>query len=97
MITIKNKKALEQRLAALGEVDDETKAKVACALIGHSRIVSMCFGYQNCGRCGEQIGDTLGGAGIGTCVVIGHKCPECEKNMKEMTWKDKYMVPDPFA
>ena len=36
--------------------------KTVCAWMGHSfQVVETCFGYIHCGRCGEQIGDALGG------------------------------------
>lgn len=76
----------------------QTKS-VVCALIGHSRIQTLCFGYYNCGRCGEQVGDNLASVypGAETAVIVGHKCDVCEDNFKKCTWKDKFMVPDPFA
>lgn len=91
------KKELTQRLAAMGPLPDEETDKIVCALIGHSRIVTYCFGYQYCARCSAQVGDTLGSVGIGVCVIVGHKCEECETNMKKMTWRDTYRTPDPFA
>jgi hypothetical protein len=94
------KKELEEKLAALGKISDEKKRDVVCALIGHSDIITMCFGYVNCARCGAQIGDTLGGSSdISGCVVVGrHRrdkriCRSCKKNFKKMDWKDKYLLP----
>lgn len=94
---IQNQEELERRLAALGSISDETRNAVTCALIGHSHIITSCFGYQYCGRCREQIGDSLASVGIGDEVVIGHKCPTCTANYEKMDWRHKVYVPDPFA
>src|SRR5688500_14077595 len=75
------------------------KAATVCALVGHSRIVTQCFGYVNCARCDAQIADRLGGAGYAQAeesVVVGHNCPKCRKNFKAMGWRDKLLTPDPF-
>lgn len=71
---------------------------IFCVFFGHSRIVDMCFGYVYCGRCRDQIGDTLGSIfpAIKESVIIGHNCPECKKNWKKLTWKDKFLVLNPF-
>lgn len=34
---------------------------VFCAVFRHSRIATCWFGYQYCGRCGAQVGDSLAG------------------------------------
>lgn len=70
-----------------------------CALVGHSRIQSACFGYYNCGRCDAQVGDTLGSSypGAALAVVIGHDCETCRRNAKMLTWRDTLYAPDPFA
>lgn len=67
-----------------------------CSLVGHSRIISYFMGYQYCGRCKEQIGDTLSGVGVDLSVGIGHNCEKCRTNYKLMTWKDKFLVKNPF-
>lgn len=69
-----------------------------CALIGHSRIVTMCFGYISCGRCKEQIGDTLAGADSAKgLVIIQHDCETCRDNYTKMTWRDKFLVRSPWS
>lgn len=90
---------LESKLSALGELNDTTKKSVVCALIGHSLIQETCFGYHYCGRCGEQVGDTLGGTyyDAPNTVIIGHVCETCRTNFEKLDWKHKYMCPDPFA
>ena len=70
---------------------------VFCALFGHSRIQSGCFGYWYCGRCGQQLGDSLAGAySVKDFVIIGHGCDKCRANYKKCTWKDKFLTPNPF-
>lgn len=91
-------KQLMAKLKALGKIDDETRNEVTCALIGHSRIQTACFGYFNCGRCRAQVGDNLAGVyDASTVVVIGHKCDVCQKNYETTDWRDRLFVPDPFA
>jgi ribosomal protein L37AE/L43A len=93
-----NKKELISKLKALGEIDEQQKKSAVCALIGHSRIMTECFGYWSCGRCGQQIGDSLGGVFDGRDkVIIGHDCRVCRKNFKTIGWEDKFMTPYPFA
>jgi hypothetical protein len=86
-------------LELLGITDEEQKKEMTCALIGHSRIQSYFFGYYNCGRCGDQLGDSWAGSysNAEKVVIIGHDCPVCRKNYETMTWKDKLFCPDPFT
>ena len=71
--------------------------KIFCVLFGHSMIVSNCMGYISCGRCDQQIGDTLASIyNLEGHVIIGHNCKACKKNYKKLTWKDKFLVGDPF-
>jgi hypothetical protein len=68
-----------------------------CIFFGHSNIISNCFGYVYCGRCGEQTRDTLSGYYRNPkAVVIGHNCDTCKANYKKLTWKDKFLTPNPF-
>jgi len=71
---------------------------IYCVLIGHSRIIDTCFGYIYCGRCEDQIGDSLGGVfDTSKSVVIDHNCKQCTKNYKHMTFfKDKFLTKNPF-
>lgn len=87
-----------KRVKAMGKMDKEKRNAVVCALIGHSRIQSTCFGYYHCGRCDAQVGDTLGSVYVGAekAVVIGHNCKTCRANYKACGWQDKLYVPDPF-
>nr|WP_288830545.1 hypothetical protein [uncultured Clostridium sp.] len=98
-VEIKSEKELLEKLDVLGVTDDEQKKEITCSLIGHSRIQTFCFGYYNCARCGEQVGDSLGGCypGAVDTVIVGHKCPTCEANYKKLTWRDKVFCLDPFA
>lgn len=88
---------LMDRIAALGDLDEDQRNQIVCALIGHSRIVSMCFGYVSCARCATQIGDTLGGCfDLTESVIVGHKCSVCTANFEKLDWADKVFAPDPF-
>lgn len=93
------KKQLFAKLDALGDMTDEQRNEITCALIGHSRICTSCFGYRNCGRCSAQLGDSLGSIDPGNskAVIIGHECDTCVANFKECTWRDKLFVPEPFT
>ena len=85
-------------LARIKGLPEDTQKSVVCALVGHSRIQSHFFGYYNCARCGEQVGDSLGGAYSGAkVVVVGHNCETCRANFAELTWRDTFLAPDPFA
>ena len=91
---------LQQVKAKLKGIPKDKQPAVVCALIGHSRIHTSCFGYKYCGRCGTQVGDSLGGYYDGSKnVVVGHSkepCTKCKANYARMTWRDKFMVRDPF-
>ena len=90
--------AFLRRLKAMGKLDKDKRAAVVCALIGHSRIQTTCFGYYYCSRCEAQVGDTLASVyDAKSVVVVGHNCPTCRKNFKTCGWKDKLFAPDPFA
>lgn len=101
MKKIKEIKSKEELLVILKKLPIENKDhrnSVICSLIGCSRISTTCFGYRNCGRCGTQLGDSLGSVdwGIKEAVIIGHNCPECRANYKKCDWKDKLYVKNPF-
>lgn len=87
----------EAKIKALEPLDDDTRKAVTCALVGHSAIVTTFFGYIYCARCGEQLGDMLGGcASLEKNVVVGHNCPTCRANYDALNWSDKILCPDPF-
>lgn len=91
------KKELTEKVKALGDITEDQRNRVVCSLIGHSAIISMCFGYVHCGRCDEQIGDRLAGVFDTTdSVFVGHNCETCRKNYKALGWKDKIYVPNPL-
>lgn len=98
MTEIRTEKQLLEVLKTIPYKNEEHKKRIVCSLIGHSRICTTCWGYRNCGRCGDQLGDNLGSMDYGreTCVVIGHNCKICRKNYKKCTWKDKFLVDNPF-
>lgn len=88
---------LVRKLAALGEITEPERNRITCALIGHSRIVTYWFGYVSCARCGDQIGDTLGGmTNIDNSVIVGHACDVCRANYEKFGWQDKLFVANPF-
>jgi hypothetical protein len=95
---IKTEKQLLEILKTLPYKDEQHKKEIICSLIGHSLICTTLWGYRYCGRCGMQLGDSLGSVDYGkpTCVIIGHNCKVCRKNYKKCTWKDKLLVDNPF-
>ena len=80
-------------------VPKPNRARMVCALIGHSRIVTGCFGYVYCGRCEAQVGDQLlsGYDGAEESVRVGHNCKTCRANYRKMDWRDKFLAPNPFS
>lgn len=71
--------------------------RIICVLWGHSNIQSGFWGYWYCGRCEDQVGDSLGGIYWNeNTVVIGHNCNKCQSNYKKLSWKDKLLTPNPF-
>ena len=90
--------SLERILDTLPIKDEEHKKEIVCSLIGHSRIMSNFMGYHDCGRCGARLGDTLASIfpAATIAVLIGHNCDKCKENFKDCTWKDTYLVEDPF-
>jgi len=96
---IKTKKQLMEVMKKIPIKDKEQRNNIICSLIGHSRICTTCIGYRYCGRCGDQLGDSLGSMDFGnkSAVLIGHNCPTCRKNYKKCTWKDKLYVKNPFT
>jgi len=96
---IKTKKELLDVMKNIPVKNKGHRNSVICSLIGHSRISTTCFGYRNCGRCGDQLGDSLGSFdyGIKEAVIIGHDCEICQNNYKNCTWKDKLYTPNPFT
>jgi hypothetical protein len=95
---IKSEKELIEILEKIPFRDEEHKKQIICSLIGCSKICTTCIGYRYCSRCGRQLGDSLGSIdyGIKEAVIIGHNCKVCKKNYKKCTWKDKYLVQNPF-
>ena len=89
-------KEYEAKIAALEPVDDQKRREITCALLGHSHITTGCWGYVYCARCGEQIGDALGGIFCDPLEVrVGHNCPTCRANYAKLGWESKVLAPDP--
>ena len=88
---------LRRKLKLLGCLTDAQKKTITCALAGHPGVVNNCWGYVTCARCGEQLGDTLGGSYRGNHdVVVGHNCKICRRNFKKLSPVDRYLTPNPF-
>jgi ribosomal protein L37AE/L43A len=88
----------EQVIVRIEGLPEETQKKMVCAMIGHSRIKEVSWGYWYCARCGEQVGDSIGSCYQGeNDVIVGHDCNVCRGNLATLTWKDTFMAPDPFA
>ena len=71
---------------------------ILCVLWGHPPTIEYCFGYCICPRCGEQLGDTIGGAYAPGPVVMKHRdpnsyCENCESGKKKMKWHDWLLLP----
>ena len=98
MREIKTKKELLSLLKTMPIKNKENRNEIVCALIGHSKICSSFWGYRNCGRCGVQLGDSLGSIDFGNeqSVIIGHNCEKCQENYKACTWRDKMYVVNPL-
>jgi len=95
---INTERELMKRLASLGEMDEDTRNHVVCSLLGHSKIQEHCLGYYNCSRCGDLLGDSIGGTySAQNVVVVSHNCPTCRANYDKLDWRDKIFAPDPFA
>jgi hypothetical protein len=95
---IDTKEQLLKILKILPTKNRKHRNAVVCSLIGHSRIQRFFWGYFSCGRCGDQLGDTLCSVYpfANKAVVIGHDCDKCRENYKECTWKDKLYTQNPF-
>lgn len=90
-------KELLDKITALGDISEDQRNAIVCALIGHSKIQKHCFGYFYCARCGDLLGDKLGGYyDTSDAVIVGHNCEVCRANYKKLSWKDKLFCPDPF-
>jgi hypothetical protein len=83
----------------IAKVPKDRQGAMVCSIVGHSRIVSSCFGYITCERCHVQIADKLVGsyAQAEACVQVGHNCEICRLNYQKMNWRDKFMVADPLT
>ncbi|MGE0674897.1 MAG: hypothetical protein AB7O64_17780 [Methylibium sp.] len=76
-------------------LDHDTARSVICALLGHSKVQKVCFGYWYCGRCETQIGDSLASTFDGSrSVVVDHHCDVCRQNLAGLTDADRLLLPD---
>ena len=68
------------------------KAKIYCVKHGHANYITSCFGYVHCGRCGEQIGDRLGGSfpmDRTASIACNGSCKVCDPIYKKLSKLDK--------
>ena len=89
----------EELVTRLEGLDPRQARRVACALIGHSRVQHIFFGYWSCARCGEQVGDTLGSAYSAAmqAVAVDHHCDHCRENVRTLEWTDVFLLaPEPL-
>ena len=62
------------------------KAKIYCIKNEHAKYATNCMGYIYCGRCGEQIGDTLMGIfDLKEFAIVNHKCKLCDDIFKTLS------------
>jgi hypothetical protein len=83
----------------------EKRRRIFCATYGHSRLRDFFFGYHYCARCGDTLGDSLGGAYVDfTSVLIHHmylwtqkherpQSCNCPENAEKLKRKDFTLVP----
>ena len=75
------------------KLTQEQKAQIYCVKHGHAPYIYKFWGYVHCGRCGEQIGDTL--VSMFPCdkrAVIGcpdKPCSTCDPIVKKLNKMDK--------
>ena len=75
------------------KLSKKQKMRIYCVKHGHANYIFSCFGYIHCGRCEEQIGDTLGGIfDLTNRMIIGHKCKKCNKIRKSLKKFDLKIV-----
>src|SRR5947209_4685007 len=87
------------------KLTDDQRRRIYCVKHGHSRLRDYCFGYHHCARCGQMLGDSLGGAySDDSAVYVSHvhafthekkrardcRCPE---NAKKLRKSDFVLVP----
>ena len=71
--------------------------RLLCLIFGHPPVYNGCFGYMHCARCGELLGDTIGGAFQDErAVVVGHGCDTCRENYRGLKWHERLLIPRPF-
>jgi hypothetical protein len=75
------------------KLSQEQKAQIYCVKHGHAKYVTAFMGYVHCGRCGQQIGDSLGGIfDFDGYAVVGHDCPKCDYAKSKLSDFDKEIM-----
>ena len=68
------------------ELTNIQKAKIYCIKNEHAKYATNCMGYISCGRCGDQIGDSIGGIFDGAgLALVGHKCDTCTEAFNKLS------------
>ena len=84
---------LQMQEGEMMKLTQEKRARIYCAVHGHANYVINCFGYVHCGRCGDQIGDRLGGVfDMSNKIAVGCKdqsCGICDPLVKKLLPFDK--------
>ena len=79
-------------------MNDKIIPRMICAVFGHSRIQTTFFSYFYCGRCGDQVGDSLVSCySADEVIIVGHNCEKCHNNYKKLKWHEKLFVKKPFV
>ena len=78
------------------KLTNEHKARIYCAKYRHAKFFHQFWGYVHCGRCGEQIGDKLGGVFYGASEMASPQCKDspcehCDPIIKKLSKKDKIL------
>lgn len=77
----------------MAELTLTQKAEIYCVKNGHANYVTNCMGYKSCGRCGTQIGDTLGGCfDMSNMIAINHNCKTCNALKEKLSPLDKEIL-----
>lgn len=75
------------------QVTQKQEASIYCIKHGHADYIWTFFGYVHCGRCGDQIGDTLAGVfDTKKMIVVGHKCKMCSSLKRKLNKLDKEIL-----
>lgn len=88
----------ERKLKVFGDLSEDQKAAITCAVYGHSKVVHSYFGYITCARCEATLGDSLLSlyGGSDDLVIFGDQSEENKQRYSILTWEHKHRTADPF-